>query len=248
MSGEVPRPSRRPRPPSSAGRIDHTARAHHDAVEPSRPTRRQVLGRLKTAGLVAAASGLPWGSLVRARRRRRPACLRPAPPRPGSSTSRRSRTASTARSRSRTAMLNCNAAVIVNRDHVLVVDTHSKPSAAKALIRQIRDEITELPVRYVVDSHLHGDHAMGNEAYPEVFGAECRGDLLGEDARVAGEARRAADEGVARRPAEADRRPPRQAGGEPGRVRSAPPSGHIIEGLDGVSEGDDAPARDAARR
>ena len=25
-----------------------------------------------------------------------------------------------------TAMLNCNAAVIVNRDHVLVVDTHSK--------------------------------------------------------------------------------------------------------------------------
>ena len=70
-----------------------------------------------------------------------------------------------------TAMLNCNAAVVVNRDHVLVVDTHSKPSAAKALIKQIRDEITELPVRYVVDSHLHGDHAMGNEAYPEVFGA-----------------------------------------------------------------------------
>jgi len=70
-----------------------------------------------------------------------------------------------------TAMLNCNAAVIVNRDHVLVVDTHSKPSAAKALIRQIGGEITKLPVRYVVDSHLHGDHAMGNEAYPEVFGS-----------------------------------------------------------------------------
>jgi glyoxylase-like metal-dependent hydrolase (beta-lactamase superfamily II) len=69
------------------------------------------------------------------------------------------------------AMLNCNAAVIVNSDHVLIVDTHSKPSAAKALIRQIGDEITKLPVRYVVDSHLHGDHAMGNEAYPEVFGA-----------------------------------------------------------------------------
>src|SRR5436305_4786741 len=69
------------------------------------------------------------------------------------------------------AMLNCNAAVVVNRDHVLVVDTHSKPSAAKALIRQIREEVTELPVRYVVDSHLHGDHAMGNEAYPEAFGA-----------------------------------------------------------------------------
>ena len=68
-------------------------------------------------------------------------------------------------------MLNCNAAVIVNRDHVLVVDTHSKPSAAKALLRQIRNEVTELPVKYVVDSHLHGDHAMGNEAYPEAFGS-----------------------------------------------------------------------------
>ena len=70
-----------------------------------------------------------------------------------------------------TAMLNCNTAVIVNRDHVLVVDTHSKPSAAKALLRQIRNEVTELPVKYVVDSHLHGDHAMGNEAYPEAFGS-----------------------------------------------------------------------------
>jgi glyoxylase-like metal-dependent hydrolase (beta-lactamase superfamily II) len=69
------------------------------------------------------------------------------------------------------AMLNCNAALVVNRDHVLVVDTHSKPSAARALLAQIRAEITELPVRYVVDSHLHGDHAMGNEAYPEAFGA-----------------------------------------------------------------------------
>jgi glyoxylase-like metal-dependent hydrolase (beta-lactamase superfamily II) len=70
-----------------------------------------------------------------------------------------------------TGVPNCNAAVIVNRDHVLVVDTHSKTSAAKALIRQIRDEITNLPVRNVVDSHLHGDHAMGNQAYPEVFGS-----------------------------------------------------------------------------
>ena len=69
------------------------------------------------------------------------------------------------------AMLNCNAAVVVNRDHVLVVDTHSKPSAAQALINQVLAEVTELPVRYVVDSHLHGDHAMGNEAYPEVFGS-----------------------------------------------------------------------------
>ena len=119
---------------------------------------------------MAAASGLPWGSLVRA----------VADDRPGSRSGRRSAKLFDLKQvapgiygaiAKPTAMLNCNAAVIVNRDHVLVVDTHSKPSAAKALIRQIRDEITDLPVRYVVDSHLHGDHAMGNEAYPEVFGA-----------------------------------------------------------------------------
>lgn len=144
--------------------------AHHDAVEPSRLSRRQALGRLKAAGLVAVASGSPWGSIVRA-----VADDGQAPP-AGAAPARLFDIKQVAPGifgaiARPTAMLNCNAAVIVNRDHVLVVDTHSKPSAAKALIRQIRDEVTKLPVRYVVDSHLHGDHAMGNEAYPEVFGA-----------------------------------------------------------------------------
>jgi len=141
----------------------------HHADEPYQTTRRQVLGRLTTAALVAAASCSPWGSSVRAlaEEDQPPGVLAPA---------RLFDLTKVADGiygaiAKPTAMLNCNAAVIVNRDHVLVVDTHSKPSAAKALIRQIRDEITKLPVRYVVDSHLHGDHAMGNAAYPEVFGA-----------------------------------------------------------------------------
>lgn len=67
-------------------------------------------------------------------------------------------------------MLNCNAAVIVTADHVLVVDTHSKPSAASALINQIRREVSDRPVRYVINSHFHWDHAQGNLAYPKAFG------------------------------------------------------------------------------
>jgi cyclase len=145
------------------------ASAHHDAVEPSRLTRRQALGRLKAAGLVAAASGSSWGSIARA-------VVDGQAPSGGAAAAKlfdfkRVAPGIYGAIAKPTAMLNCNAAVIVNRDHVLVVDTHSKPSAAKALIQQIRDEVTSLPVRYVVDSHLHGDHAMGNEAYPEVFGA-----------------------------------------------------------------------------
>jgi cyclase len=143
---------------------------HEHPIEPGRLSRRRALGRLKTAALTAAASGLPWGAVVRA------VTAEGQAPAAGGAPARlfdlkRVAPGIYGAIAKPTAMLNCNAAVIVNRDHVLVVDTHSKPSAAKALIRQIRDEVTDLPVRYVVDSHLHGDHAMGNEAYPEAFGA-----------------------------------------------------------------------------
>lgn len=128
------------------------------------------MARLQAAGLVAAAAASPWGSVIRAvgGDGQAPAA---APAAAKLFDLKRVAPGIFGAIAKPTAMLNCNAAVIVNRDHVLVVDTHSNPSAAKALIRQIRDEVTDLPVRYVVDSHLHGDHAMGNEAYPEVFGA-----------------------------------------------------------------------------
>jgi glyoxylase-like metal-dependent hydrolase (beta-lactamase superfamily II) len=73
-----------------------------------------------------------------------------------------------------TAMINCNAAIIVNSDHVLVVDTHSKPSAARALINQIKAEVSDRPVRYAVNTHFHWDHAQGNRAYTDAFGAEAQ--------------------------------------------------------------------------
>jgi len=63
------------------------------------------------------------------------------------------------------ALINSNAAIFVNSQDVLVMDTHSKPSAAAALIAQIRKEVTPKPVRYVVNSHFHWDHMQGNSAY-----------------------------------------------------------------------------------
>lgn len=62
-------------------------------------------------------------------------------------------------------MTNCNAAVFVNSRDVLVVDAHSKPSAAAGLIAQIRKEVTTKPVRYLVNSHFHWDHIQGDAAY-----------------------------------------------------------------------------------
>ncbi len=63
---------------------------------------------------------------------------------------------------------NCNAAIILLNDSVLVVDTHSIPSAARSLIAQIKT-LTDKPVKYVVDTHFHFDHYRGNEAYPNAW-------------------------------------------------------------------------------
>jgi cyclase len=60
--------------------------------------------------------------------------------------------------------INCNAVVVVLDDSVLVVDSHSKPSAARALMQQIKAQINK-PVKYVVNTHFHWDHFRGNEAY-----------------------------------------------------------------------------------
>lgn len=62
-------------------------------------------------------------------------------------------------------LTNCNAAIFVNARDVLVVDAHSKPSAAAALIAQIKKDITTKPVRYLVNSHFHWDHTQGDAAY-----------------------------------------------------------------------------------
>ena len=77
------------------------------------------------------------------------------------------------------ALTNCNAAIFVNSQDVLVVDAHSKPSAAAALIAQIRKEVTTKPVRYLVNSHFHWDHTQGDAAY-KAGGAKV--DIIASDA------------------------------------------------------------------
>lgn len=59
-------------------------------------------------------------------------------------------------------------AVIVNEDDVLVVDSHISPAAATAIVDEIK-AFTDKPVRYVVNTHFHFDHAHGNQIYgPDV--------------------------------------------------------------------------------
>jgi glyoxylase-like metal-dependent hydrolase (beta-lactamase superfamily II) len=73
-----------------------------------------------------------------------------------------------------TMTVGANSPVIVNDDEVLIVDSSITPAAARALVQDIK-AITPKPIRYVVDSHYHYDHAFGNQ----IFGAEVQ--VIGHD-------------------------------------------------------------------
>ena len=64
--------------------------------------------------------------------------------------------------------VNSNTAIIESDDGVVIVDTHSKPSAARVIVERLRD-LTTKPVRFVVNTHFHWDHWHGNEAYPAAY-------------------------------------------------------------------------------
>jgi cyclase len=59
---------------------------------------------------------------------------------------------------------NCNSVIVLLDDGVLVVDTESKPSAVKELIAFIKS-VTDKPVKYLVITHFHADHAQGAGTY-----------------------------------------------------------------------------------
>src|SRR5271154_3978165 len=87
------------------------------------------------------------------------------------------------------ALTNCNAAIFVRSQDVVVVDAHSKPSAAASLIAQIRKEVTTKPVRYLVNTHFHWDHTQGDAAYRatgskvEIIASETTKTLVEQNAR-----------------------------------------------------------------
>jgi glyoxylase-like metal-dependent hydrolase (beta-lactamase superfamily II) len=56
-----------------------------------------------------------------------------------------------------------NTAVIEMKDYLIVVDANY-PGRAKELL-QITKQLSPKPVRYVFDTHAHGDHAYGNSVW-----------------------------------------------------------------------------------
>jgi cyclase len=68
-----------------------------------------------------------------------------------------------------------NSMFIINDSDVIVVDTGGYAADARSLIADIRKR-TDKPVRYIINTHHHGDHTTGNEALLAAYpGAEIIG-------------------------------------------------------------------------
>jgi cyclase len=63
-----------------------------------------------------------------------------------------------------TMTVGSNSPIIITDDEALVIDSEITPAAARALVADLK-AVTSKPVRYVVDSHYHYDHAFGNQIF-----------------------------------------------------------------------------------
>jgi glyoxylase-like metal-dependent hydrolase (beta-lactamase superfamily II) len=106
---------------------------------------------------------------------------------------------------------HCNNIVIEMKDYLIVVDANY-PSGARATMADIK-KISSKPVKYVFDTHHHGDHAYGNPLWTEAGATTFASKGVAEEMRRLEPARWLADAARRKDVAELHRstaEPPRQ--------------------------------------
>ena len=71
-----------------------------------------------------------------------------------------------------------NTTIQFGDEGVLVVDTQF-PQVSTKLLAAIRS-VTDAPIRYVVSTHVHGDHIGGNEAIAKAGRTRAGGNVVGD--------------------------------------------------------------------
>jgi cyclase len=61
-----------------------------------------------------------------------------------------------------------NNVFIINDDDVVVVDANASLAGTRALLTALR-KLTNKPVKYVINTHWHDDHIIGNQVYAQAF-------------------------------------------------------------------------------
>lgn len=79
----------------------------------------------------------------------------------------------------------CNAGIIIGDNGVLVIDPFQNKALANLLLSEVK-KLTDLPVKYVVNTHFHFDHTGGNkaiktQAIPIVGRGTIREDMLAKN-------------------------------------------------------------------
>lgn len=65
-------------------------------------------------------------------------------------------------------MVDANTTLIINDQDVVVVDANVGPASARATLAALRT-LTDKPVRYVINTHWHDDHVLGNQVWRDAF-------------------------------------------------------------------------------
>ena len=60
--------------------------------------------------------------------------------------------------------VGANTPIIIGETDVMIVDSHITPASARVLLEELKT-VTDKPVRFVVNTHYHFDHAHGNQIF-----------------------------------------------------------------------------------